>query len=119
MYAGGLSYLSSGSFRGALRVGASVLPEALASASSKVRQMKKPIPEMPKDIRPNKARLFLVWLIIGYCWWKSEWSGPLEGCFLVRCEGACQHFFDFFYLKPRISPTTRIRKMTKPERRNE
>src|SRR5205809_4256993 len=24
--------------------------------------MKKPIPETPKDIRPNKARLFLVWL---------------------------------------------------------
>src|SRR6266487_999000 len=68
MYAGGLSYLSSGSFRGASRVGASVWPEALASASSKVRQMKKPIPEMPKDLRPNKARLFLVCLIIGHSW---------------------------------------------------
>src|SRR6266566_5842446 len=96
MYAGGLSYLSSGSFRGASRVGASVWPEALASASSKGRQMKKPIPETPKDIRSNKARLFLVWVIIGYCWWKSEWSGPLEGSFLVRREGACQYFFDFF-----------------------
>jgi hypothetical protein len=30
--------------------------------------MKKPVPEMPKDLRPNKARLFLVWLIIGHSW---------------------------------------------------
>src|SRR4029453_3232853 len=98
------------SFRGAFGVGASVWPEVLASASSKVRQMTKLIPEMPKDIRSNKARLFLVWLIIGYCWWKSEWSSPLEGCFLVRCHGACQHFFDFFLFWPGVFAENRIKK---------
>src|SRR6266480_2431291 len=98
MYAGGLSYLSSGTFRGASRVGASVWPEALASASSKGRQMKKPIPETPKDIRSNKARLFLVWLIIGYCWWKSEWSGPLEGRFFSQVRRSMSILFLIFLI---------------------
>src|SRR6266496_6255311 len=98
MYAGGLSYLSSGSFRGALRVGASVWPEALASASSKVRQMKKPIPEMPKDIRPNKARLFLVWLIIEHCWLKSEERSGRETLFSQVRRSVSILFLIFLFL---------------------
>src|SRR5262245_35095064 len=40
----------------------------MAGPSGKARQMKKPVTELPKDLRPNKTRLFLVWLIIGHSW---------------------------------------------------
>ena len=47
--AGGLSYFSSGSFKGAIRTGAS-WAEALARAASKNRQINKLMLEMVEDL---------------------------------------------------------------------
>jgi hypothetical protein len=48
MYAGGLSYFSSGSFLGTLRVGAS-WAEAAASPDSKTKQIKKRVFDVIKN----------------------------------------------------------------------
>ena len=50
--AGGLSYFSSGSFRGALCVGAS-WPEAVASATAEIRQVNKPVVKTVEDLISN------------------------------------------------------------------
>src|SRR5205807_2861119 len=52
--AGGLSYFSSGSFRGTLYVGAS-WAEALASPDNKTRQMKKLVFDIIKHLKLKKA----------------------------------------------------------------
>src|SRR5438105_12730461 len=54
MYAGGLSYFSSGSFRGTLYVGAS-WAEALASPDNKTKQIKKRVFDIIKHLKLKKA----------------------------------------------------------------
>src|SRR5438552_3385468 len=57
MYAGGLSYFSSGSFRGTLYVGAS-WAEALASPDNKTRQIKKRVLDIIKHLQLKKATVY-------------------------------------------------------------
>jgi hypothetical protein len=54
MYAGGLSYFSSGSFLGTLRVGAS-WAEALASPDRKSKQVKKRVLDIIKHLQLKKG----------------------------------------------------------------
>src|ERR1700682_5707656 len=53
MYAGGLSYFSSGSVRGSLRVGA--WAEAVASPDSKSKQIKKRVLDTIKHLKLKKV----------------------------------------------------------------
>jgi hypothetical protein len=53
MYAGGLSYFSSGSVRGSLRWG--VWPHAMAGTDSKTRQVKKLAFDTLKNLKLNKG----------------------------------------------------------------
>jgi hypothetical protein len=63
--AGGLWYVSSGSFRGSLRTGAS-WAEALVSATSKIRKVKMLVFEALKQLKVDKARLHLILIVMGY-----------------------------------------------------
>jgi hypothetical protein len=53
MYAGGLSYFSSGSVRGSLRVG--VWPHAMARTDSKTRQVKKLVFDILKHLQLKRT----------------------------------------------------------------
>jgi len=64
--AGGLSYFSSGSFRGTLCVGVSSCPEAPTSAISEIRKVKMLVFEAVKQLEANKARLHLILIVMGY-----------------------------------------------------
>src|SRR5438876_5990719 len=55
MYAGGLSYFSSGSVRDGLRVGSSPAPEAVAIATSEPKQMKKRVLDTIKHLKLKKG----------------------------------------------------------------
>src|SRR5437667_4692457 len=55
MYAGGLSYFSSGSVRDGLRVGSSPAPEAVASPNSKSKQIKKRVLNTIKHLKLKKG----------------------------------------------------------------
>src|SRR5205807_5849248 len=55
--AGGLSYFSSGSFRGTLRVGAN-WPGAVASPDSKSKQIKKRVLDTIKHLNSKKATVY-------------------------------------------------------------
>jgi len=62
MYAGGLSYFSSGSVGSGLRVG--VCPEAMPTATSKIRKVKMLVFDAVTQLKVNKARLHLILIIM-------------------------------------------------------
>jgi hypothetical protein len=64
MYAGGLSYFSSGSVASGLYVG--VCPEAAASATSEIRKVKMLVFDAVTQLKVDKARLHLILNIMGY-----------------------------------------------------
>jgi hypothetical protein len=74
--AGGLSYFSSGSFRGTLCVGVNSCPDAVASATGKIRKVKMLVFDGVTQLKVDKARLHLILIIIGLSFYRFLVSKP-------------------------------------------
>jgi hypothetical protein len=70
MYAGGISYFSSGSVRSVRRLpDGGACPEVVASATSEIRKVKMLVFDAVTQLKVDKPRLHLILIIMGYeCW---------------------------------------------------